>query len=139
MPQDAVVYLAATVETGDLRFADFPIEACKAAKSDYYDGLIGADVFDEFLVTIDFRKRRLELLPNLDGQPDTDQATDASDTLPAGFWHVLRFGHSLTVPTTINQGPPRLFVIDSGAGVNLIDSGAAQEFSKVISRHPPIQ
>jgi tetratricopeptide (TPR) repeat protein len=130
-PQESFAYLAAAVCIGDLRLADFPVEAFKAAKSDEYDGLIGADVFDPFQVGIDFQKMRLELTPWRDGQPPADGAADASDTLPAGYWRVFRFCNTLAVPTSINQGPQQPFVIDSGAWGNLIDTGIAQESTMV--------
>ena len=130
-PQDAFAYLAPTVGIGDLRFTDVPVAAFQAAKSDDYDGLIGTDIFDLFQVSIDFQKMRLDLAPWADGQPDADEAIDASGTLPAGFWRVLRFGHNLTVETSINQGAQQLFLIDSGAPGNLIDTGIAEESTKV--------
>ncbi|HLY18428.1 MAG TPA: aspartyl protease family protein [Bryobacteraceae bacterium] len=129
-PQEAFAYLASSVSVGDIRFADFPVEASKAADDPDYDGLIGADVFRQFQVTVDFQKPRLILSPYSDGQPG-DQALDAQDPLPAGFARMFRFGHILAVETSINQRPPQLFVVDSGWTANLIDSGAAQESTKV--------
>jgi tetratricopeptide (TPR) repeat protein len=130
-PQEAVVYLAAAVDIGELRLADFPVGAFTAAKSDAYDGLIGADVFELFQVSIDFPNMRLQLAPWPDGQPAADVAVDASETLPAGFWRAYRFGHTLTIPVSINQGSEQPFVIDSGGWDNLIDTGTAQKSTKV--------
>jgi tetratricopeptide (TPR) repeat protein len=128
-PQEAFAYLAASVDIGNLRFTDFPVEASKAAETADNDGLIGADVFRMFQVAVDFEKRRLVLTPNPDGPPGED-AVDSSD-LPAGFSRMLRFGHMLTVQTSVNQGPARLFLVDSGSTTNLIDSETAQESTKL--------
>ncbi len=129
-PQEAFAYLAASVDIGDLRFTDFPVAASKAAATEDYDGLIGADVFRMFKVTVDFEKRRLLLTPNPDGPPG-EEAVDSSDPLPAGFSRMLRFGHMLTVQTSVNQGSPQLFLVDSGSTTNLIDNEIAQESTKV--------
>jgi tetratricopeptide (TPR) repeat protein len=128
-PQEAFAYLAASVDIGGLRFTDFPVAASKAAATEDYDGLIGADVFRMFQVTVDFEKRRLVLTPNPDG-PGGEEAVDSSD-LPAGFSRMLRFGHMLTIQTSVNQGSPQLFLVDSGSTTNLIDNEVAQESTKV--------
>jgi len=136
-PQGGFAYLAPAVGVGDLRFTDVPVEAFPSAKSDYYDGVIGTDIFDLFQVAIDFQKMRLDLAPYPDGPPDPDRPIDASDTLPAGFWRAPQFGHCLTVPTSINDGPPQLFLIDTGAWGSLIDTGTAEESTKVRRDHGP--
>lgn len=129
-PRDSLIYLAASVDIGDVRFTDFPVEAFRAARTDDYDGLIGADVFKKFQVSIDFHKSELVLSPFADGPPG-DDPSDAPDTPPTGYSRVFRFGHMLAVPTSINQGPPQLFLIDSGAWGNLIDTETALESTKV--------
>ncbi len=114
-PLEAFAYLAADVTIGDLQFADFPVEAFRSAKTSDYDGLIGADVFERFLVSIDF-KNMLLTLGAYPGEPRAaNEPEDAADSLPAGFLRAFRFGHHFTVHTSVNQGPLQLFLIDSGS------------------------
>lgn len=134
-PQDAFTYLANAVAVGDLRFSNFLVEGFKTAKTDDYDGFIGTDVFHRFQVYIDFQKLLLTLVPNPNGQPLDDEPADASDTVPAGFSRAFRFWHALAVQTSVNQGPQHLFVVDSGAWGNLIDTGLAQGYTKVRRDH----
>jgi tetratricopeptide (TPR) repeat protein len=129
-PQEAFAYLAESLEIGDLRFNNFPLKVSQAATTDDFDGLMGADVFHMFRVTIDFPKRRLQLAPNSSGPPG-DEAVDAADPLATGFTRMLRFGHMLTVETKVNEGTPQLFLLDSGSSGNLVDNEAAQESTKV--------
>ena len=130
-PLEAFDYLAAEVAIGDLQFADFPVQAFGSAKSADYDGLIGADLFQQFLVSIDFKDMRLTL-DTYPGEPRAvDEPEDAADSPPAGFFRLFRFGHHLTVHTSVNQGPLQLFLIDSGSSANLIDTDVARESTKV--------
>lgn len=132
-PQESFHFLASEVRIGDITFADFPVSVFSSAKSSDRDGLIGADVFEQFLVGIDFSRFQLSLEPHTQAALDTeDEPADATDPTP-GFFRALRFGNHLTVPTSVNQGAPRLFLIDSGAGVNLIDADVARDFTKVHS------
>jgi len=99
-PQEAFDYLARQITIGGLSFADFPVDAFRAAKTPDYDGLIGADVFQRFLVTIDFRGMRL-LLETYPEEPDTEgEGADAAASLPPGFFRFLRFGNHITVHTS---------------------------------------
>ena len=129
-PLDAFAYLAAELAIGDLQFADFPVETFRSAKSADYDGLIGADVFQHFLVSVAFSDRRLKLTPYAGEQP-ADEPRDADASLPSGFFRFFRFGHMIAVHTSVNEGPLRLFVVDSGTSANLIDTDVAKESTKV--------
>lgn len=53
--------------------------------------------------------------------PDDEQPRDAGPLAP-GFHRVLRFGDHLLVPALINKGPSSLYLIDSGAALNPIDT-----------------
>jgi tetratricopeptide (TPR) repeat protein len=129
-PQETLAYLASEIAVGDLQLADFPVEAFQTAKTSDYDGLIGADVFQRFLVSVDFKEMRL----TLDAYPEEPRANapeDAADTLSPGFFRAFRIGNSFSVHTSVNQGPLQLFVIDSGSSANLIDTDMARESTKV--------
>jgi tetratricopeptide (TPR) repeat protein len=137
-PSSAILYLASEVRAGDVVFADYPVSVFRNAQSADFDGLIGADVFARFLVKIDFPKMELSLEPrprNTEIGDDTG-LVDAGNAAP-GFSRVYRFGDHLAVPTIIEGGRPgvhsALFLLDSGASSNLIDTETAKESTSVSS------
>jgi hypothetical protein len=130
--QPSYEYLASQVRVGDVTFSNYPVAVFKSAKSQDFDGLIGADVFSLFLVKIDFPKLRLFLEPRaVDPRTLPNEPTDAPATPAAGFHRAFRFGNHLAVTTFINGGEPSLFLIDSGSTYNLVDTATAHEYSKV--------
>ena len=135
-PSSLISYLASEVRVGDIVFADYPVSVFRNAQSADFDGLIGADVFARFLVKIDFPKMELLLEPRPQREEIGDDAgpVDAGNPAP-GFSRVYRFGDHLGVPTIIEGGRPgvhtALFLIDSGASSNLIDTETAKESTSV--------
>ena len=115
------------------------------------DGLIGADVFSNFLVTIDFPSDKLVLSP-LPRRPDD---TGVTATLATGdetrhgmafeaerkdryiapemkdWTSIFRTGHMLIVPAFVGKAPSKLFLVDSGSAVNLISPDTAREVTQV--------
>ena len=125
-------YLANEISIGDVTFAEVPISVFRSAKTSNFDGLIGADVFSRFIVGIDFGRMELTLgthTPDGDGEPNVP--VDASDILPNGFFRAMRFGNHLTIPTSINGQAGRLFLIDSGSSINVIDTSVAETSTKL--------
>ena len=49
------------------------------------------------------------------------------------FTPIYQFGQYLLVPTRVNDLPPKLFLIDTGAFNNIISPAAAREVTKVSS------
>lgn len=127
----AFEYLATEVRIGDVAFADYPIAVFRGAQTRNFDGLIGADVFRQFVIGMDFNGLELSLQTRPGALQDQDGATDAADTVPAGFFRVLRFGNHLALPTSANGGAPVIFLIDSGSTMNVIDVAAARKASKL--------
>ena len=64
----AEIVLAPSVEIADLKMRDVPIQVLDRDFVPGADGVIGTDVFKDFLVQLDLRAAALELLP-LPGQP----------------------------------------------------------------------
>jgi len=113
------------------------------------DGLIGPDVFRDYLVTLDYPGRELRLGP-LPAPPDR-QGTKAASLSTAGdqaetpvsiadsardryiapemkdWTPVFRSQHMLIVPTLINTSPVKLFLLDTGSAMSLISPSAAKE------------
>lgn len=69
---------ADTIHIGDLEFHDCSVTVVDNDRLDDVDGLIGMDVFSDFLVTLDYPKRKLHLDP-LPKRPD--EAADAAPSL----------------------------------------------------------
>ena len=129
-PDDSLGYLASEIRVGDVILADHPVAVFRSAKDSDVHGLIGADVFQKFIITLDFRYGRIELQPY--ATPEPDEPVDAT-SVPAGFHRVFRAGNHLLMPTQVNDSPNKFFVIDSGSSANLIDIEAAREFTGVHS------
>jgi tetratricopeptide (TPR) repeat protein len=147
---------AESIKVGDMEFRNCPIKVTDDSSVVHEDGLIGSDVFEKFLVEIDFPDEKLKLseLPNrpddeqrelrlfsANSQPSQDEHMDENAALdryiaPAmqSFTRVYRFGHLLLVATSIGDVPPKFFVLDSGAVGNLISPSAAEEVTKVRRR-----
>ena len=141
------VGVADSIKFGDLEFRGCHVEVMDRNSVAEEDGLIGADVFGHFLVTIDFPDGKFDLMP-LPAMPppsDADKALFkkypgaarfrdryAPDAMK-GYSFVYRFGHMLLIPTRINESKPRLFLIDTGAFSDTISPEAAKEFTKVHS------
>lgn len=127
----AFEYLAAEVRIGDVAFADYPVSVFRGARSPNFDGLIGADVFRQFVIGIDFAGLELSLDARPGALSDPDEPTDAADTVPPGFFRVLRFGNHLGLPTSANGAAPVIFLVDSGTTENIIDTAVARKSSKI--------
>jgi tetratricopeptide (TPR) repeat protein len=131
-PQSSTVYIAPELRIGDVVFADYPISAFRSAKSSSYDGIIGPDVLERYIVRLDFA----QLLMSLETRPknpeaDSDEPIDWTGPPAPGFFRIFRFGNHLAVPTFLNGGRSALFLVDSGSSVNLIDTDVAKEYTKV--------
>jgi len=74
--KNAYVGTANTIRIGELEFQDCPVEVMEGRSVADEDGLIGADVFEDFLVEIDFPGEKLKLseLPKRSGQGDQQLA-----------------------------------------------------------------
>jgi predicted aspartyl protease len=96
------------------------------------DGLIGANVFAAFLVTLDFAGRKMRLDPLPGYRPGSNQAEDR--VVPPRMEHaarVFRFGHLLLLGTRVNGSREALFVLDTGADRTLISYDLANEVSRL--------
>lgn len=138
---------AESIRIADLEFRDCLVEVSPKIPSSA-DGLIGADVFSDYLVSVDFPRQKLKLteLPRRPGKNqgvalDTEnrEASDFPEELQdryiapemRSYTRIFRFGHSLLIPTRIGNAPPKLFLIDTGSVRNYISPEAARETTKV--------
>jgi tetratricopeptide (TPR) repeat protein len=136
---------AAKLQIGDLQFENCYVDVVDRKTSLDEEGLIGPDVFEDYIVDLDFpnRKFRLSPLPPFPDQPDQSAELRSGETTGphlhdryiapeyAKFDKIYRIGHFLLVPTRLNSLPPVLFILDTGAWDNTVTPSAAREASKV--------
>ncbi|MGA9353399.1 MAG: tetratricopeptide repeat protein, partial [Terriglobales bacterium] len=70
--KDAHIGIADSIKIGGLEFQNCPIEVIEGRSVADEDGLVGTDVFDDFLVDLDFPDEKLKLseLPKRPGEPE---------------------------------------------------------------------
>ena len=164
-PADAYVTHVDNIRIGDMEFRNCVVRVLEKRSALDVDGLIGSDVFRNYLVTIDTPSRELRLapLPSLPNQAPKPAglATGGEGEIPSNTgtgaeprpaprdryvppemkdWaRVYRIGHHLIVPTYlvlptgVSSGPPKLFILDTGASTPLISPAAAREVTHVES------
>jgi tetratricopeptide (TPR) repeat protein len=115
------------------------------------DGLIGADVFSDFLVEIDYPglKFKLSELPPLPGEKPVSPALQVISPGIAGvndryvapemksYSPVYRFGHDLLIETRAGLSDLRLFLINTGSFGSSISQRVAREATKGPAKGPP--
>lgn len=123
--------LAARVRIGDIEVRDALINVSNQDSIGAADGLIGSDVFAEFLITLDFKARELRLDP-LPGEVSAEPRDAVSVPEFKSYSPIFRFGHILLLPASVSGSRPVLFVIDTGADTSLLSYEMAEEASKLI-------
>jgi tetratricopeptide (TPR) repeat protein len=79
--RNAYLGIADSIKIGELEFQNCPVEVMESRSVAEEDGLIGADVFEKFLVDLDFPNEKLKLsqLPKRPGEPDAKLALKSED------------------------------------------------------------
>jgi tetratricopeptide (TPR) repeat protein len=146
-PSHGYLALARKIKIGQLEFENCYVDVVDRKSSLDEEGLIGMDVFEDFLVELNFpdRKLRLSPLPPFPDEASQSAGLHSADSggpnlhnryIPpeyAKFDRVYRFGHNLLVPTRLNMAPPKQFLLDTGAWDNTVSPAAAREATKVHS------
>jgi len=139
---------AKSIQVGGVEFRDCYIKVYGKRSVQGDDGLIGTNVFAGFLIDLDFPNGKLKLgplppeppapaAPNAvaQQQPEHHDATPLYDRYIApemqSFTRIFRFGHMLLIPTSVNDSPARLFLIDTGGWDNMVTPPFARETTKV--------
>jgi hypothetical protein len=117
---------------GSVEYQDALINVTDQETVGTADGLIGTDVFSQFLITLDFASKKLRLNP-LPGYQASDEELHDRVMSPdmRNFVPVFRFGHMLLVPTRVNDSREVHFVLDTGSAKTLISYEMAEEVSKI--------
>jgi hypothetical protein len=123
----ARVALADSLSIEDFRLENCLVEVADDSIAPGVDGIIGADVFQEFLLRFDAWSQQLELLPFSDhvpallNRPDPWLGYDAPlEARRAGFTPAYRVGHLLAVHTAIDGKRDGFFVLDTGSAFNSV-------------------
>jgi len=137
----------ATIQIGGIQLSDCEIEVLQKAKWDArldVDGLIGLDVFNRWLATLNYPDRVLTLnpLPPRPGDPargtagtavqdDDDTPRDAIVPDSMKSWtHIVRIGHQIMLPSKLNGGPLHYVIMDTGSFESLLSLAYAKETGK---------
>jgi hypothetical protein len=147
---------ASLAHVDDIRVGALEFKNCMVHVVDegrfYADGLIGADVFQHYVVTLDIPGRQLRLAP-LPKRPDEQNeapatlqtTTDAAQALSyaarardryvapemKNWTEIFRAREKLIVPAMIGNASVKLFLLDTGAVFDTITPTAAREVSPV--------
>ena len=114
-------FLARELLLGGLVFSNYPVTVARPRSREVlHDGFLGTDVFEQFLVTIDFPKAvvTLEPFPGAASPPEV-RAADAVRPLASGFTEFFRFPNWMLLPVSLNGQAPRAFSVDSTSPVNI--------------------
>ena len=136
-----------TIQVGNLLFKDCYVEVLNKPLSANEDGLLGVDVFSQFLVELNFPDQKLALskLPDDPARPatvlgletQTDTETRFHDRYVAPemrtFFPIYRVGHNLMIPAKLNGQGPALLVLDTGSADDLLHLESARLVSKISS------
>jgi hypothetical protein len=145
------------IKIGSMEFRNCRVEVLEPGnpieKDSDVEGLIGPDVFRDYIVTLDFPERQLLLEP-LPPRPGDQAAATASlatsnDQYAAAesdryvapemkdWTPVFRSGHLLILPTYIGSAPLKLFIMDSGSQHSLISLDAARDVAQLSGFNTP--
>ncbi len=125
------VGLAERVRVGAVEFRDAIVTVSESASVAGEQGLLGTDIFDAFLVTLDLPNGVMRLEP-FPGTAD-DRPSDRGFQNDPEMERIYRIGHMLMVPTSVSGSEPAMFVIDTGASQTLIGREFAAELAKLRS------
>jgi predicted aspartyl protease len=151
-PASAYVTHVDSIRIGGMEFRNCMVRVLEKHSVLGTDGLIGTDVFRDFVVTLDTPGRELRLgpLPMRSDDPaakpltlETSQQSAAPASLAASardryvapemkdWTPVFRSDHMLIFPTVVGNAPTKLFWMDSGAEMSMITPAAAREVTSV--------
>jgi Aspartyl protease len=139
---------ANTIQVGSLEFVGCLVRVVDKKRMMGEDGYIGADVFQNFLVEINFPGAKFKLFelpkaPDSSGQVLSLQSDEnAPPTLHdryiapemQSYERFYRFGHQILLPTFVNKTPnSRLFLVNTGDSDTSLSMDLARQVTKVYS------
>jgi tetratricopeptide (TPR) repeat protein len=134
---------AASIKIGNFQLQDCLVEIIQdPAALPNGTGLIGMDIFNNYVITLDFPRQELRLQPlplrpdDQDGSLPTDEVNlhDAYVSSEMKGWtRIFRSGHNLLIPTNVNNMRNSLFVLDTGSMQNVIAPYLAADVTSLFS------
>jgi predicted aspartyl protease len=115
---------------GDVEYRNAVVNVTGQSLVGIEDGLIGSNVFSEFLITLDFAGGKLRLNPLPGFRPGNELQDRMESPEMRDAARVFRFGHILLVPARVGSRDG-LFVMDSGAARSMMSYDLAAEVSKL--------
>jgi len=157
MPGGKPSYLAYadSIKIGKLEFKNCTVKVIESGTPfDDGDGSIGIDAFADFLMTIDYPLRKLQLGPLPEKTPPAPVAspalrTNPTDTMYAAneglsdryiapemkdYSQIYRFGPGLLFPTAMNTNKMKLMALNIGSDGTSVSTEAAKEVSKTYEK-----
>lgn len=107
-----------------------------SSKNDVADeaGLIGADVFKKFLITLDFKNWQMLLSPLPKNPAFSGSDDDPQDRYIApemqSYAKVYEFDDHLFIPTIVSDKASGNFMLDTGSDLNITDPAIAKQVTK---------
>jgi tetratricopeptide (TPR) repeat protein len=135
------------ITVGDLQFKNCYVQVVEHLRVEDEDGLIGTNIFEDFLVDLDFPSKKLHLSPlaplpdiassELSLHSEMQVRSDLHNRMVpeeySNFERVYLVGKDLLIPTQVNDSPPKLFLLDTGGWDNMISLALARETSNLSS------
>lgn len=108
--RNAYIGVADSIKIGELEFHNCPIEVMESRSVADEDGLIGADVFEDFLVDIDFPDEKLKLteLPKRPGEPEQKPTLKDEEDDASGEAETSEPSHDSKANDAKSSPPPRV-------------------------------
>jgi hypothetical protein len=148
---------ADSIKIGNLEFQNCVVNVIDSSSPfDDGDGLIGMDVFSDYLVTLDYPMRKLQLgplpvnpaagsapVPSLKTNVAQAQDSGAAQAGPFDrymapemndYTQIYRVANNLILPTALSASTVKLFILDLGTDATNISPGVAKEVSKVYEK-----
>ena len=123
------------VTVGDLEFNDCFVHVIPGSIADT-DGVIGTDVFEKFLVTLDFPVRKVRLDPLPKPNVTEDGASPSRDSRSPA--QVYAFGHLLLLITEVDAKQSGLFVLDTGGNISTVSPELAKRIRQMRALNAPV-
>ncbi|WP_228370691.1 aspartyl protease family protein [Candidatus Korobacter versatilis] len=124
-PANGYLGWAHDVKIGPIEFENVPVTVLDARFPEGSDGLMGIDVFEHFLITLDIKNSELSLAPLPEIPANLRDEAGAADRYVApamqSFDRVMHLGAHILVSTSVDQQPAGLFFLDTGAFDTQID------------------
>jgi predicted aspartyl protease len=110
-PQNAHIGVAKSIRIGELEFQDCPVAVMESRSVVGEDGLIGGDVFESFLVELDFPKEILKLseLPKRPGELDEKPTlkTEQDDSEGLASFQATAQSETAVTPDNKKESAPK--------------------------------